>query len=85
MAKRVSEGKATEKDKNTTMNLIKTYLGPTIRHGITAAGAFFATKGLPQLNDGTVENLTDLVLAAVLLLGGIGWSYAEKHLRAKKA
>lgn len=81
--RRFSAGKPTTKDKTTMHDLIKKYTGSTIRHGLTVAAGFMAAKGLPTLTEGSIENLTDIAIAGVLLLAGLGWSFVEKQLRAR--
>lgn len=65
--------------------IAKTTAGPVIRHGLTVLSGYLAAQGLPGLNDGTVSNLNDVLLAASSLVIALGWSIADKALRKPKA
>ena len=63
--------------------LITSSAGPLVRHGLTVASGYLAAYGLPGLADGTVSNITDVVLSALALVTALAWSYAEKAVRPK--
>jgi len=64
--------------------LLTSSAGPLIRHGLTMLSGALAASGLPGLSDGTVGNITEVVLSAVTLGLALAWSYAEKATRPKK-
>ncbi len=83
--RRVAAGKPTTHDKHTMTQLILPWAAAAIRHGLTTFAGFLAARGLPGLTDGTIENLTEVGIAAALFVIGIGWSFIEKKLREPKA
>jgi hypothetical protein len=65
--------------------LVKSSIGPIIRHGLTVLSGYFVAQGMPGLTDGTVSNLGDVAVAGVTLLIALGWSIAEKLMRKPQA
>lgn len=60
---------------DTTKQLIKSAAAGAIRHLATAAGGYLAATGLANADQ------VSMVTGAIVFLGGLGWSYAEKHIR----
>ena len=63
--------------------IITSSAGPLVRHALTVASGYLAANGLPGMADGTVANITDIVLSALALFAALAWSYAEKAVRPK--
>ena len=58
--------------------ILRTAIGPLIRHSLTVLSGFLVARGLPGLDDGTVANLSDLALAGFTALAALGWSIWDK-------
>jgi len=74
----------THQTKTMFNKLINSSAGPLLRHGLTVLSGYLAASGLPGLSDGTVGNITEVVLSAASLGLALARNYAEKAIRPVK-
>lgn len=64
--------------------LIKMLIGSVVRNLIVAAGGFLTAHGIPSLLDGTITNLTDVIVGGVVVGVGLAWSMIQKNVFHKQ-
>lgn len=53
------------------------YIAGLIRHFLTIAAGGLIAKGVID------QSIADQIIGGIIALGGVGWSLAEKYLRAR--
>lgn len=63
--------------------IVSKIFGTLVRHGLTALGTFLMAKHIGSLSNGTIDNLTEVIVGAICVGGSAIFSVWKSHDSAK--
>ncbi len=70
-------------DQTLLRSILNKTLSTAIRHGFSALNAIFVAKHIGVFTDGTIDNLTDVILGAIGMAIPAAYSVYKAHMAQK--